>query len=93
MSKRKDSLVTDVEGLLKQSVIADASSKIWEKFESAMANLDDASVDLLTAHFRGVTVKELSAEKKMSEADVEAWLKKTKRELVQSLRTSTQVRN
>jgi hypothetical protein len=93
MTKRNSELFTDVEGLLKQSVVAEASSKIWEQFENALARLDADTIELLTQHFGGATIKQLSQQKGLSEKEIEAWLKKSKRELLHQLRAGTQVRH
>jgi DNA-directed RNA polymerase specialized sigma24 family protein len=72
--------------------MAEASSKIWNSFEQALSRIDSESVELLTRHFDGASVSQLSREKKLSEQEVEAWLKKAKRELVNQLRTGIRVR-
>ena len=92
MNKSNTKLFTDVEALLEQSVVAEASTKVWNQFEAALAKLDEASVELLLEHFRGATAKQLSRDRQISLAEMEAWLTKAKRDLIRHLRSGFQVR-
>lgn len=85
-------MVDDVQDLLKTSVIEEAVSKVKEQFETAWSKLDSESQDLLSLYFDGMTIKQLSERQGIPEAQVAAWVALKKRELIQAIRTESQVR-
>ena len=92
MKRQNDQLVKDVESLVEQSVAAEATEKVWDKFAQAMGKLDEASQDLLRQFFGGTGVEELSRQTRLSPAEVEAWLSKARKQLVENMRSGFQVR-
>ena len=92
MKKNDRSWINDVHSLVSQSVLAEASEKVWEKFEGAMSQLDPASQALLRQFFDGVGVEELGKRHGLSEAQVGTWLGKARGQLIENLRTSFRVR-
>jgi DNA-directed RNA polymerase specialized sigma24 family protein len=92
MKQSNNKLFSDVEELLQQSVIAQASSEIWTKFERAVEKLDPDAAGLLMEHFQGKSATALAKKKGIPATEMESLLKQTKRELVNHLRGSFQVR-
>lgn len=92
MKKENDSLIQDVEELLQKSTIAEATQKVWESFSQAMDQMDEDSQELLEQFFAGKSIKQLSQENHISEKEMEAWLQKARRELIENLKAGFQVR-
>lgn len=92
MNKKDQSWVNDLETLVSQSTVAEATEKVMEKFEAALSALDPASQDLLRDFFDGTGVEKLSRERNISPEDTRAWLKRAKQELSSNLRTSFRMR-
>ena len=92
MKKIQNQMVDDVQDLLKTSVLEEAVSKVKEQFEAAWSQLDPESQNLLSLYFDGITVKELSQRQGVPEEQLANWIARKKRELVQAIRTASQVR-
>jgi DNA-directed RNA polymerase specialized sigma24 family protein len=84
--------VEDVEELLEQVVLEEATSAIWKTFESALNQLDPESRQLLEAHWEGATASKLSETTKLPEPQVQMWLKRIKRELQQNVRKELRIK-
>ena len=87
-SQADSELLEDVQDLLETSVIAEATDKVWERFEHAMGEMDPASLEIITRYFRGESAATISRDKGLSEDEVQAWLTQAKRELIHFLRSS-----
>ena len=93
MKKHKqDEWVEDVEMLLEQSVLEEATSAVWQVFEKALKNLDEESSNLVRQYLEGTPVKELSQHKQLTEKELEAWLAKAKRELIETVRREVAIK-
>jgi len=92
MKKKQTPWVKDVEQLVKQTDLADATEKVWDKFDNALNQLDEASRKLLKEFFDGSDVDELSRRMKVAKPELEAWLTRARRELVNNLKQGFQVR-
>jgi DNA-directed RNA polymerase specialized sigma24 family protein len=90
--KKNTELANDVEKLAKQSVAAEAEARVWKIMDRALSELDEESRDLLSDYFNGSTVEELSAARGLSPKNIEAWIARSKRELVKRLRAECTVR-
>lgn len=84
--------VEDVEELLGQVVLEEATSAIWKTFESALNQLAPESRKLLEAHWEGATTSSLSETTKLPEFQVQMWLEQVKRELQQNIRKELRVK-
>ena len=93
MKSRKQDLTDEVEQLVQECITSEASSEVWNRFESALAQLDAESLALLTQHLKGSSVQSLSRQKNLSEAQIQAWVTKTKQELVELLRRNARIKN
>ncbi len=92
MTKRNRELEEELSPLMKQTVVAEASEKVWAHFERAMESLDPESAELLSSFFQGKSVTRLAQERNLSADEIERWIGAKKKELVQRLRTSKQIR-
>lgn len=92
MNKKDQSWVGDVETLLSQSVVAEATENVCQKFEDALGALDSASQQLLREFFDGTAVEKLSRDRKLTAAETQDWLKRAKEQLSSNLRTSFRMR-
>lgn len=92
MKKNNSPLIRDVETLVEQTVTQEATDEVWKHFETALSKMDPESIELLNEFFAGTTTAELSRRWRLSEPEMEAWLKQKRKELVQNLRTGVQVR-
>ncbi len=93
MGKQKATeLQLDVEALLQDSTAAQASEKVWEKFEQALLKLDGESMGLLCQHFKGVSFADLGRQNQMSESQIRMLITQKKQELVQLLKTGNSSR-
>ena len=92
MKKAPATLQEDVEELVEKSTVAEATEKIWQRFEAALENLDAESLKLLQGHFNGDSISKLSRAFGISEAETQTWLTKSCQELVRNLRQQCQVR-
>jgi DNA-directed RNA polymerase specialized sigma24 family protein len=90
--KKKKTWVSDVEDLLQKSVAADAASRVWKRFEEALEKLDPQSADLFHDYLRGATPAELANRKHLSQEEVQNWIQKIKRDVIQQLRQDCKVR-
>src|SRR5688572_2496694 len=88
----RDGFVEDVESLLKQSVVEEASAKVWDKFSAALEKLDPTSQELIKDFFAGRGLESIRKRHGISRAEAEAWLAKARRELVANLRNGFQAR-
>lgn len=91
--KQQDAgFVEDVQSLLKQSVVEEATAKVMDKFSAALDKMDPASQALIKDFFEGHDIESLSERHGISQAEAESWLKKARRELVLNLRQGFQAR-
>jgi hypothetical protein len=93
MKSRKQDLNEEVEQLAQECITSEASSEVWKRFESALSQLDAESLGLLTQHLKGSSIQSLSRQKNLSEAQIQAWVTKTKQELIELLRRNSQVKH
>jgi len=89
--KKKSPWVKDVEELVKDSV-TEAATEVWDKFENAMNQLDEASQTLLKQFFDGTEVDELCKLNKLSRPECETLLTRARRQLVENLKQGFQAR-
>lgn len=92
MKKKNTTLETDVEQLAKRSITAEVEDKVWSALDHAIAGLDEASQALLNEYFNGTTVAELSERHGLRHDQMEAWIVRSKRELIKRLRSKCTVR-
>lgn len=92
MKERNDDMQEDIQSLLEDVVLEEATQAIWMAFEKALENLDAESLVLLRGHFDGVPPEKLAAQKGLKTTEVENWLGKVKRELIESLRKDSNVK-
>ena len=92
MKKDNLSIKEELAPLLEKSFVEEASQKVWSSFEKALLQMDDESLGLLRQHFSGMTVQQISAERNLKSQEVDAWLKKAKRQVMENLRRVCDVR-
>lgn len=92
MGQPSKKLVEDVELLLEQVVLEEATSAVWGAFEKSLNALDEHSVQLLRKHFDGVPLEQIAREKSISEAEARTWLEKTKQVIIENIRRDFKVR-
>lgn len=92
MKNHDPGLVKDVEELLEETVLEEATQAVWEAFQTAIDGLDPDSKCLLQLHFEGKSDKDLSQKLDLPEKDVKAWLLKSKREVIAKLGRQTKIR-
>jgi DNA-directed RNA polymerase specialized sigma24 family protein len=90
--KTKKSWTEDVEDLVERSSIEEASSRVWERFESALGKLDPQSASLFSQYLDGVTQTELAHRSNLTESQINTWIEQIKRDVVQNLRQKSKVR-
>ncbi len=90
--KKQTSWVNDVEELVEDTTLAEASQKIWDKFDQAMNQLDEGSQRVLKTFFDGQSLEELSNSMQLSKGELEKLLSRARRQLVENLRQGFQVR-
>ena len=93
MKSRKQDLTDEVEQLVQECIVAETSSEVWKRFETALGQLDAESLALLTSHLKGSSIQSLSRQKNLSEAQIQAWVTKTKQELMELLRRNARVKH
>lgn len=92
MKSRKPNLTDEVEQLVQECIVAEASSEVWKRFEQALGQLDAESLKVLTQHFKGTSIQSIGRQKNLSEAQIDAWVTKTKQELVELLRRGSRLK-
>jgi hypothetical protein len=92
MKKREPQWEADLQDLLQESVAEEAAQKTMSHLEDALLSLDADSLELMREFLQGGNLKALASRRKMTEAELEAWLVQSKRQLIQHLRTRCKVR-
>lgn len=92
MKQRNPDLKEDIQSLLEETVLEEATQAIWEAFEKALGNLDAESLVLLRKHFEGVPAEKIANEKGLKTTEVETWLTQVRRELIESLRRDSNIK-
>ncbi len=92
MKDSREFWIRDLEQLLDETIVTEAVAELMGKFEEALQALPPQSRDLISRHFDGVTLEQLGLENQVSLAQMEQWIERIKRELVQQLRTKCDVR-
>jgi len=87
-----DSLVPDVENLVHQTTVAEATVAVWQQFEDSLAQLDEDSLVLFREYLEGTTVPALSKSRNLSEDQVSSWIAKIKREIFNHIRQRCNLR-
>ncbi len=92
MKNHDPGLVKDVEELLEETVLEEATQAVWAVFQKALEGLDEESRYLLELHLEGKTDKDLSQKLDIPEKDVKDWLVKSKRQVVSSISRETKIK-
>lgn len=92
MRKAKGQLTSDVEELVKQSVVEEAVSDVWSRLETALGQLEPESRDLLSAYLGGAKTEDLCSGTQFSKAEIETFIRKAKRQLINQLRQGVQLK-
>ena len=90
--KNENKLVSDVKDLAEQSITEEAIAKVQSLMDQAMSKLDAESQGILNEYFDGKTVEELSRMRGIEKSVMEAWIARSKRELINKLRSECRVR-
>ena len=90
--KTKNSWMDDVEDLVEKSAVAEASSRVWNRFESALGQLDPQSAALFSQYLDGTPENELAVRNHLTESQIRTWITQIKRDVVQNLRQKSKVR-
>lgn len=90
--KMNDTLRKEVSDLAERSVMEQANADVFSRFDGAMAELDTDSRELLRHYFDGVPIAKLSERCGVEIHELELWLERTKKQLINSLRARCTVR-
>jgi DNA-directed RNA polymerase specialized sigma24 family protein len=88
----QDTLQTDVEGLVKESVVEEAVAATWLRLEKALEGLPQESGELLGAFLNGRTPERIAADLGTTADEVRALLDRAKRDLRNQLRSNTKMK-
>jgi len=88
----KAELTQEISELLDQVLVQEASNEVWSRFEQALSQFDEPSLEVFEAYLDGATLEQLSKENNLSQKEIENWINSLKRKLVQGLKQGTSVR-
>ncbi len=86
MKDSREYWIRDIEQLLDETIVKDAVAELIGKLDEAIASLPTASRDLITKHFDGASVEQLSLANQLSPSEMQELIDQAKRELAQQLR-------
>jgi hypothetical protein len=86
MKDSREYWIRDIEQLLDETIVKDAVAELIGKLDEAIASLPASSRDLITKHFDGASIEQLSLSHRVSTIEMQGLIDKAKRELAQSLR-------
>lgn len=89
----KEALVDEIEGLLQDVMLEEASHAVWKRFEQALLALDKESLDLLEGHLNGVSPGEQANQRKLSESQIKDVIGQIKRDLIRHLKRDVNVKH
>lgn len=92
MTKPKQSLNQDVEGLVKESVVEEAVEAVWLKLEKSLQGLQPENGEILGAFLNGSSPKKIADDLGTTEEEVKALLDRAKRDLRNQLRSQTKLK-
>lgn len=92
MSKPKQTLNQDVEGLVKDSVVEEAVEAVWLKLEKSLQGLQPENSEILGAFLNGRTPVQIAADLGTTADEVKALLDRAKRDLRNQLRSQTKMK-
>lgn len=86
MKDSREYWIRDIEQLLDETIVKDAVAELIGKLDEAVASLPPSSRDLITKHFEGASVEQLSLANHVSTSEMQELIDQAKRELAQNLR-------
>jgi DNA-directed RNA polymerase specialized sigma24 family protein len=86
MKDSREYWIRDIEQLLDETIVKDAVAELIGKLDEAIAALPAQSKELITKHFDGASVDQLSLANQVSPSEMQALIDQAKRELAQCLR-------
>lgn len=89
----KDTLVDEIEGLLRDVMLEEASHAVWKRFEAALLALDKESLDLLEGHLNGVPPADQAGKRNLTESQVKDVIGQIKRDLIRHLKRDCNVKH
>ena len=92
MADPSKKLVEDVELLLEEVVLEEATAAVWAAFEKSLGTVDPHSLHILRKHFDGVPISQIAKERNISEAEARIWVDKTKQAIIENIRRDFKVR-
>lgn len=92
MKRENAEMQEDIQSLLEEAILEEATHAVWEAFEKALGNLDDESLVLLRSHFEGATPEKIAEQKGLKPAEVETWLNRVRRDLMENLRRDSNIK-
>ena len=92
MGQPSKKLVEDVELLLEQVVLEEATAAVWAAFEKSLNTLDGESLQLLRKHLDGTPLTKIASERNITESEAKVWVEKTKQSIIENIRRDFKVR-
>ncbi len=86
-------LVEELEDLLEQVIIEEASQAVWQQFEQALYQLDKQSLDVIESYLDGVPKEAVGKANKITPAQAGDMISQIKRDITRNLKKGSPVRH